>query len=60
LSAAPDPLAAIGGCLLLRGGKGRKGTKSGREGRGEEGGKEGRARHVCVPINKKLPLHPCV
>jgi len=34
--------------------KGRKGMGRGREERGEEGekGKGGRARHVCVPINK--------
>jgi len=44
-----------------RGGEvtGRKGE--GREAKGEEGekgkGRGGRARHVCVPINKKLPLH---
>jgi len=57
-----------GGVPTSKGREGKEGDEKGKggggkEGKGREGGKgrggrEGRARHVCVPINKKLPLHP--
>ena len=52
------------GCLLRKGRegkeweKGRKGMGTGK-GRMGRGWREGRARHVYVPINKKIPLHRC-
>jgi len=46
LSAPPDPLAAIGGVLLLRGGKRERGRGGGREGKreGRGGEREGRGK----------------
>jgi len=54
LSAHPDPLATIGGCLLLKGSEGEKGRKEIGRGRDEEEGregeeKEGRERTTCIP-----------
>ena len=62
-SALPRPLAAIRGVPTSKGEE-REGMGKGKEGDGkrerEDGkGRRGRARHVCIPINEKLPLHRC-
>jgi len=53
LECSPDPLAAIEGCLLLRGregkGKGKEGDGKGREGKEGREGREERGGTTCIP-----------